>query len=104
MIKHKYNETDIIRRDADDVHPPAFGSDSQLWTRYLINTAERTAIPPSIFQALCSTCLNSLEVDDPEYNEFKKATSGINSIKILTQDGGNSESFGKELLKMLAQV
>ena len=45
--------------------------------------------------------LNSLEVDDPEYNEFKKATSGIKSIKILTQDGGNSESFGKELLEML---
>lgn len=45
--------------------------------------------------------LNSLEVDDPEYNEFKKATSGIKSIKILTQDGGNSESFGKELLAML---
>lgn len=45
--------------------------------------------------------LNSLESDDPEYNEFKKATSGINSIKILTQDGGDSEAFGKELLKML---
>ena len=45
--------------------------------------------------------LNSLEVDDPEYNEFKKATSGINSIKILTQDGGDSEAFGKELLDML---
>lgn len=45
--------------------------------------------------------LNSLETDDPEYNEFKKATSGIKSIKILTQEGGNSESFGAELLKML---
>jgi hypothetical protein len=45
--------------------------------------------------------LSSLETDDPEFNEFKKATSGINSIKILTQDGGNSESFGKELLEML---
>ena len=45
--------------------------------------------------------LNSLDVDDPEYNEFKKATSGINSIKILTQDGGDSEAFGKELLDML---
>ena len=45
--------------------------------------------------------LNSLDVDDPDYNEFKKATSGINSIKILTQDGGNSQSFGKELLDML---
>lgn len=45
--------------------------------------------------------LSSIESDDPEYNEFKKATSGISSIKILTQDGGNSESFGKELLEML---
>ena len=45
--------------------------------------------------------LNSLEVDDPEFNEFKKATSGINSIKILTQDGEGSESFGEELLEML---
>ncbi len=45
--------------------------------------------------------LNRLEVDDPEYNEFKKATSGISSIKILTQNGSGSESFGKELLSML---
>ena len=45
--------------------------------------------------------LNSLESDDPEYNEFKKATAGIKSIKILTQDGGNSEAFGAELLEML---
>lgn len=45
--------------------------------------------------------LNSLETDDPEYNEFKKATAGIKSIKILTQDGGNSVAFGKELLEML---
>ena len=45
--------------------------------------------------------LSSIDTDDPEYNEFKRATSGINSIKILTQDGGNSEAFGKELLEML---
>ena len=45
--------------------------------------------------------LNNLEVDDPEYNEFKKATSGISSIKILTQDGDKSVPFGKELLEML---
>ena len=45
--------------------------------------------------------LNSLESDDPEFDEFKKATSGIKSIKILTQDGGDSEAFGKELLEML---
>ena len=45
--------------------------------------------------------LSSLESDDPDYNEFKKATAGINSIKILTQDGGSSESFGEELIAML---
>jgi hypothetical protein len=45
--------------------------------------------------------LNSLEVDDPEYNEFKNATSGISSIKILTQEGSGSASFGEELLQML---
>lgn len=44
--------------------------------------------------------LSNLESDDPEYNEFKKATSGINSIKILTQEHG-STSFGKELINML---
>ena len=45
--------------------------------------------------------LSKLDIDDPEYNEFKNATSGISSIKILTQDGGNSVAFGAELLKML---
>ena len=45
--------------------------------------------------------MNSLETDDPDYNEFKKAASGINSIKILTQDGDNSVAFGKELLDQL---
>ena len=45
--------------------------------------------------------LNSLETDDPEFEEFKKATAGIQSIKILTQDGGDSEAFGAELLDML---
>ena len=45
--------------------------------------------------------LNSLEVDDPEYNEFKKATSGIKSIKILTADGNGTVPFGEELIKML---
>jgi len=45
--------------------------------------------------------MNQLEIDDPEYDEFKKATSGINSIRILAQDGDGSKSFGKELLDML---
>lgn len=48
--------------------------------------------------------MNSLEVDDPEYDDFKRATSGINSIKILSQDGGGSEAFGKELLDMLPRA
>ncbi len=45
--------------------------------------------------------MNSLEVDDPEYNEFKKATSGISSIKILAQENGSSEPFGQQLISML---
>jgi hypothetical protein len=45
--------------------------------------------------------LNSLETDDPEYDDFKKATSGITAMKILTQDGDDSEDFGKELLEQL---
>jgi hypothetical protein len=45
--------------------------------------------------------MSSLESDDPDLDEFKKATAGINSIKILTQDGGNSEAFGEELIAML---
>lgn len=45
--------------------------------------------------------MNNLEIDDPEYNEFKKATSGINSIRILTQDGRNSVPFARELLDLL---
>jgi hypothetical protein len=45
--------------------------------------------------------MSNLETDDPDYNEFKKATAGINSIKILTQDGGNSAAFGSELINML---
>ncbi|MGW8316858.1 MAG: DUF4252 domain-containing protein [Bacteroidales bacterium] len=45
--------------------------------------------------------MNNLQIDDPEYNEFKKATSGISSIRILTQEGDKSVPFGKELLDML---
>lgn len=45
--------------------------------------------------------LNSLDSDDPEYNEFKKATSGIKSIRILTQENCGAEPFGKQLLEML---
>ena len=45
--------------------------------------------------------LNKLESDDPEFNEYKKATAGIKSIKILTQEDNNSVSFAKELLDQL---
>ena len=45
--------------------------------------------------------MSSIDSDDPDFDEFKKATSGISSIKILTQDGSNSESFGEELIAML---
>jgi hypothetical protein len=45
--------------------------------------------------------MSSIDSDDPDFDEFKKATAGISSIKILTQDGGNSEAFGEELIAML---
>lgn len=45
--------------------------------------------------------LSSIDTDDPDYNEFKDATAGINSIRILTQDSDDSENFGRELLDML---
>jgi hypothetical protein len=45
--------------------------------------------------------LSNIETNDPEYESFKKATSGIESIRILTQDGGGSANFGKELLNIL---
>jgi len=45
--------------------------------------------------------LSKLDIDDPDYNEFKKATSGISSIRILTQEGNGAPSFAKELLSIL---
>lgn len=45
--------------------------------------------------------LSSIETDDPDYENFKKATSGLESIRILTQDGPGSAPFGKELLDIL---
>jgi hypothetical protein len=45
--------------------------------------------------------LANIETNDPEYESFKNATSGIESIRILTQNGGDSKSFGKELLEIL---
>lgn len=45
--------------------------------------------------------LSNIETNDPDYESFKKATQGIESIRILTQDGEGSKSFGKELLEIL---
>lgn len=45
--------------------------------------------------------LANIETNDPEYESFKKATSGIESIRILTQDGSGSPGFGMELLAEL---
>jgi len=45
--------------------------------------------------------LSNIETDDPDYEAFKDATSGIESIRILTQDGGDSKGIGKELLEIL---
>jgi hypothetical protein len=45
--------------------------------------------------------LSNIETNDPEYESFKNATSGIESIRILTRDGRNSAAFGKELLEIL---
>ena len=46
--------------------------------------------------------LANIETDDPEYESFRNATSGIESIRILTQNGGeDSHRFGKELLEIL---
>ena len=45
--------------------------------------------------------LSNIETSDPDYESFKKATQGIESIRILTQDGAGSAAFGKELLQIL---
>jgi hypothetical protein len=45
--------------------------------------------------------LSKLNSDDPEYQEFKKATAGISSIRILAQEEEGTASFGKELISML---
>lgn len=45
--------------------------------------------------------LSNIETNDPEYESFKNATSGIESIRILTRDGNSSAAFGKELLEIL---
>jgi hypothetical protein len=45
--------------------------------------------------------MSSIDSDDPDYEQFQKATKGINSLRILTQESGDSEDFGRELLDLL---
>lgn len=45
--------------------------------------------------------LSNIESNDPDYQSYKEATKGIESIRILTQDDNNSVKFGRELLDVL---
>lgn len=45
--------------------------------------------------------LSDIETNDPDYETFRQATSGIESIRILAQEGSQSAPFGKELLDIL---
>jgi len=47
--------------------------------------------------------MNKLDVDDPDYKEFKKATGGIKSMRILSQDQlkPGEKGFARELLDIL---
>lgn len=45
--------------------------------------------------------LSNIQTGDPEYESFKNATSGIESIRILTRDSKGSAAFGQELLELL---
>ncbi|MFZ5939972.1 MAG: DUF4252 domain-containing protein [Bacteroidota bacterium] len=47
--------------------------------------------------------MNNLEVNDPEYQDFKKATQGIKSMRILSQDQvkPGEKGFARELLDIL---
>lgn len=45
--------------------------------------------------------LSSIDSDDPEYEDFKKAASGIKSLRILTQESSDSKPFATELLELL---
>ena len=45
--------------------------------------------------------MSSIETNDPDYEEFKKASAGIESIRILAQEGSSGPGFARELLDML---
>jgi len=45
--------------------------------------------------------LSSIESDDPEYEDFKKASSGIKSLRILTQESSDTKPFATELMELL---
>lgn len=43
----------------------------------------------------------SIETDDPDYEEFKKASAGIESIRILAVDSDDAVGFAGDLIKQL---
>lgn len=45
--------------------------------------------------------LSNIESDDPEYDNFKKATKGVESIKILVEEENTGSNLGGELLAQL---
>lgn len=77
----------------------AFGQDSpvdQVFNKYSGKDGYTTVYISSFMFNLMS----SIDSDDPEFDDFQKAASGIKSLRILTQEAG-SEDFAKELLDML---
>lgn len=45
--------------------------------------------------------MSNIETNDPDYEEFKKASEGIESIRILAQEGSSGPGFARELLDIL---
>lgn len=45
--------------------------------------------------------MSNIETNDPDYEEFKKASAGIESIRILAQEGSSKPGFARELLDIL---
>jgi len=77
----------------------AFGQDSpvdKVFNKYSGKDGYTTVYISSFMFNLMS----SIDSDDPEFDDFQKAASGIKSLRILTQEAG-SEDFAKELLDML---
>jgi len=65
--------------------------------------AGKEGITTVYISSLMFDLMNNLEVDDPEYNEFKNATKGIKALRILSQDVNKTggKGFARELLDQL---